>query len=179
MQGLHLTADLRGCPAGQPAMTTPQALRELCVAAVRDAGLLPVGECFHGFPPENGEPRGVTGVVLLAESHVAVHTWPEIDGVTLDVYVCNLGADNSAKAHRLLDTLLAAFAPASVSRHALRRGEPSSPRAAAPGLPAAELAGVRAVQAGAGRLGAAALTPAQGPTLPEGRSPYPASGEPS
>lgn len=131
MQGLHLTADLRGCPAGQPAMTTPEALRELCVAAVHDAGLLPVGECFHGFPPENGEPRGVTGVVLLAESHLAVHTWPEIDAVTLDVYVCNLGADNSAKAHRLLDTLLAAFGPASVARHALQRGAaPTLERAA-------------------------------------------------
>jgi S-adenosylmethionine decarboxylase len=131
MQGLHLTADLRGCPAGQPAMTTPEALRELCVAAVHDAGLLPVGECFHGFPPENGEPRGVTGVVLLAESHLAVHTWPEIDAVTLDVYVCNLGADNSAKAHRLLDTLLAAFGPAGVARHALQRGAaPTLERAA-------------------------------------------------
>jgi hypothetical protein len=50
-------------------------------------------------------------------------------------------------------------------------------RAAAPGLPAAELAGVRAVQAGAGRLGAAALTPKPGPTLSEGRSTYSASGE--
>ena len=126
MQGLHLTADLRGCPAEQPAMTTPGTLRELCLAAVRDAGLLPVGECFHGFPPENGEPRGVTGVVLLAESHLAVHTWPEIASVTLDVYVCNLGADNSAKAHRLLDALLAAFEPAGVARHALQRGAPAA-----------------------------------------------------
>lgn len=48
--------------------------------------------------------------------------------------------------------------------------------AAAPGRLPPESAGVRAVQADAGRLGAAALTPAQGPTLPEGRSPYPASG---
>lgn len=131
MQGLHLTADLRGCPAGQPAMTTPEALRELCVAAVRNAGLLPVGECFHGFPAENGEPRGVTGVVLLAESHLAVHTWPEITSVTLDVYVCNLGADNSAKAQQLLDALLAAFEPACVSRQALQRGAlPALERAA-------------------------------------------------
>ena len=131
MQGLHLTADLRGCPPGQPAMTSPEALRTLCMGAVRNAGLLPVGECFHGFPPENGEPRGVTGVVLLAESHVAVHTWPEIASVTLDVYVCNLGADNSAKAQQLLDTLLAAFEPASVSRQALQRGAgPAMERAA-------------------------------------------------
>jgi S-adenosylmethionine decarboxylase len=131
MQGLHLTADLRGCPVEQPAMTSPEALRELCLAAVSCAGLLPVGERFHGFPAENGEPRGVTGVVLLAESHLAVHTWPEIAAVTLDVYVCNLGADNSAKAHQVLEALLTAFAPASVSRHALQRGAaPALERAA-------------------------------------------------
>jgi S-adenosylmethionine/arginine decarboxylase-like enzyme len=61
-------------------------------------------------------------VVLLAESHLAVHTWPELGAATLDVYVCNLGADNSARAERLLAVLVDAFAPASVERHALERG---------------------------------------------------------
>ena len=118
MQGLHLTADLRGCAPGQPAMTDPESLRQRCLAAVRAAGLQPVGELFHRFPA----PGGVTGVVLLAESHLAVHTWPELGGVTLDVYVCNLGADNSARAHALLDGLLAGFEPARVERQSLRRG---------------------------------------------------------
>jgi len=51
-----------------------------------------------------------------------VHTWPEIEAATLDVYVCNLGADNSARAEALLSTLIAAFEPASVERHAIERG---------------------------------------------------------
>ena len=59
---------------------------------------------------------------LLAESHVAVHTWPELGAATLDVYVCNLGADNSRRAEALLATLSDAFAPTSVERHALERG---------------------------------------------------------
>jgi spermidine synthase len=42
---------------------------------------------------------GVTGTVLLAESHLAIHTWPETGSVTIDVYVCNFSADNSGKAH--------------------------------------------------------------------------------
>ena len=108
-------------------MSDSAALRELCLAAVRTAGLTAVAERFHGFPPQDGEPRGVTGVVLLAESHVAVHTWPELAAVTLDVYVCNRGADNSAKAHALLDALIPAFAPASVEQNALQRGRLSSP----------------------------------------------------
>jgi S-adenosylmethionine decarboxylase len=127
MRGLHLTADLRGCAAARPLMTTPAVLRSACLAAVAAAGLTPVGELFHRFAPgapqgESGAASGITGVVLLAESHLAVHTWPEIEAATLDVYVCNLGADNSARAEALLAALLAAFAPASVERHAIERG---------------------------------------------------------
>ncbi len=127
MHGLHLTADLTDCPAMRPAMLAPAALRAVCLAAVQAAGLQPVGELFHRFEAAPGAaadaPVGVTGVVLLAESHLAVHTWPEIAAVTLDVYVCNLGTDNSAKAHALLESLVAAFAPGRIERHALTRGE--------------------------------------------------------
>ncbi|MBX3622563.1 MAG: adenosylmethionine decarboxylase [Rhizobacter sp.] len=122
MHGLHLTADLRDCPPAAPALTDPHALRALCLAAVGEAGLQPVGELFHTFPGGDRHAGGVTGVVLLAESHLAVHTWPEMAAVTLDVYVCNFGADNTHKAHALLDRLLAAFAPGSVERHSLQRG---------------------------------------------------------
>jgi len=134
MQGLHLTADLRGCARAQAALTDLDALRRLCLDAVADAGLLAVGELFHRFPPaaDAAGPGGITGVVLLAESHLAVHTWPELAAVTLDAYVCNLGADNSQRAQRLIDALLAAFAPEQVERHALRRGtaDAAAPQAA-------------------------------------------------
>jgi len=118
MTGNHFTADLSGCPADRPAMTDPQALRALCVAAVQTAGLTPVGELFHVFP----SPGGVTGVVLLAESHLAVHTWPERGAVTLDAYVCNVSGDNSAAALRMVDQLIAAFAPQQVQRQRWPRG---------------------------------------------------------
>ncbi len=127
MQGLHITADLHRCTPPRACMTYLDALRATCLCAVAAAGLVAVGELFHRFAPRPiGEPAlatGITGVVLLAESHLAVHTWPEIEAVTLDVYVCNLGTDNSAKAEALLAALIALFAPASVERHALRRGE--------------------------------------------------------
>lgn len=121
MQGLHLTADLRGCDATAAPFVEPAALRSACLSAVQQAGLSPVGELFHRF-----DGGGVTGVVLLAESHVAVHTWPELGAVTLDVYVCNYSADNSARAQQLLGTLEALFTPASVQRHSLQRGTLSS-----------------------------------------------------
>jgi S-adenosylmethionine decarboxylase proenzyme len=122
MHGLHLTADLRGCPRGLAELTQPQALRALCLHAVAQAGLHAVGELFHGFPA----PGGVTGVVLLAESHLAVHTWPELGTVTLDVYVCNLGHDNSARAEALLARLEARFAPAHSRRQRVARPLPAA-----------------------------------------------------
>lgn len=125
MHGLHLTADLRGCDAALPLMTEPAALRALCVGAVQGVGLQPVGELFHRFTPRPGsvQPAGITGVVLLAESHLAVHTWPELGAVTLDVYVCNLGADHSAAAEALLAALQDAFAPAAAQVQRLQRGQ--------------------------------------------------------
>ncbi len=123
MRGLQLCADLHGCEALRPAMTDADALRRLCVDAVRAVGLSAVAERFHGFEPVRpGEPAGVTGVVLLAESHLAVHTWPEQRAVTLDVYVCNLGGDNSAKARALLQHLQQAFAPSRAEVQEIQRG---------------------------------------------------------
>jgi S-adenosylmethionine decarboxylase len=135
MHGLHLTADLRDCCVQRGVMTELDALRQTCIDAVQAVGLTPVGELFHRFAraasDRSDTPVGITGVVLLAESHLAVHTWPEIACVTLDVYVCNLGADNSAAAHALLAALIDAFEPSGVEQHALERGQLSSSTLAA------------------------------------------------
>ncbi len=123
MQGLHLTADLRQCAPGTAALTDPLALRQLCLQAVAGSGLHAVGELFHRFPA----PGGVTGVVLLAESHLAVHTWPELGAVTLDVYVCNLHGDHSAQAEALLALLEAGFCAAQTGRQRIVRGAAPAP----------------------------------------------------
>ena len=122
MQGLHLTADLYGC-AGEAALLLDAArIAALCRQEVLACGLTPVGERWVTFPPYQGRPSGVTGTVLLAESHLALHTWPESASVTLDVYVCNFSGDNSAKARTLLARLIAAYAPARQLCQELRRG---------------------------------------------------------
>lgn len=122
MHGLHLTADLYGCQCDPALLTDETALAELCRQAVAGAGLSLVAQKYHPFPRWRGQPGGVTGACLLAESHLAVHTWPERGGVTLDVYVCNFSANNSPKAEALLDALLVAFAPAQQSTNRILRG---------------------------------------------------------
>jgi spermidine synthase len=122
MQGLHLTADLYQCACALPLLTTAETLAALCRTHTADAGLTLVGEKWHSFPESWGQPGGVTGMLLLAESHLAVHTWPERRGVNIDVFVCNFTGDNSAKAERLMQVLEQAFQPARSQRRRLQRG---------------------------------------------------------
>ena len=117
MDGVHLLGEWFGCAGDAPEMTSADALRSLCLVATAQAGLSAVGDNFHQFVPQ-----GVTGTVLLAESHLAIHTWPENGFVSIDVYVCNFSADNSAKAQSLFDALRQALRPQRVCEHALRRG---------------------------------------------------------
>ena len=67
-------------------------------------------------------PAGATGAVVLAESHLAVHTWPELDAVTFDLYVCNYSQDNRAAAEAAYRSLAAAFQPGRVVRRDVARG---------------------------------------------------------
>jgi S-adenosylmethionine decarboxylase len=122
MHGLHLTADLHDCRCETRWLIDARALGVACVDAVQAVGLQVVAELFHAFPATPSGPGGVTATVLLAESHLCVHTWPEQGGATLDVYVCNFGDDHSAKAQALMDALEALFMPRHVERQALRRG---------------------------------------------------------
>lgn len=124
MEGLHLTADCFDCEAGKDFFINQQSLRDTLTAITLEAGMTIVGEKFHPFIHNDGSPAGITGALLLAESHVAIHTWPERAAVTLDVYVCNFNQDNGTKARQIVDALIALFRPASVARQELQRGLP-------------------------------------------------------
>lgn len=122
MNGLHLIADLYGC-ACVPSMLCDRALLEkLCVDECAQAGLTPLGAYFYQFVHENGDKAGVTGTVVLAESHLAIHTWPETGDVTLDVYVCNYSRDNSDRARSVFRRVIDALSPADSVCHEVVRG---------------------------------------------------------
>jgi len=123
MNGLHLIADLHDCRCDTNMLLDAPGLEAYCVDVCQRHGLTVVGRLFHAFHDPSGEAAGVTGTVVLAESHLAIHTWPEIGAVTLDVYVCNFSDDNSERAQALFAEVLARFAPAHIERHAVRRGQ--------------------------------------------------------
>jgi S-adenosylmethionine decarboxylase proenzyme len=123
MNGLHLSAEFHGCVAEPAWLTDAQRLRVVGLQVVADAGLNAVGAVFHQFPANaSGQPSGVTGMVLLAESHLALHTWPELAAVTLDVYVCNRSGDHSAQARQVMAAMQALFRPARVEQREVMRG---------------------------------------------------------
>lgn len=115
--GVHLIGDLYGCRDAGKLFFDADVLRDFCVTAAQDADLTVMGEFFHQF----GKDGGVTGAVVLAESHLAIHSWPEKNYVTLDVYVCNYSQDNRSKAQKLFDTVVAVFAPTTVRVEKLER----------------------------------------------------------
>lgn len=131
MKGLHLIGDLYNCARGSDCgdargefLVTADALRKLCVDACQTAGLTVLGEHFYQFDGADAlQDGGTTGAVILAESHLAIHTWPERNGATLDVYVCNFTADNTAKAEALFKTIVDALKPADVLIERVWRGK--------------------------------------------------------
>ncbi|MEP2470141.1 MAG: adenosylmethionine decarboxylase [Paracoccaceae bacterium] len=69
--------------------------------AAHDAGATVLGGHFHSF-----DGGGVTGVLLLAESHITIHTWPELGYAALDVFMCGAMKPRLA-AHRVASGLVA------------------------------------------------------------------------
>jgi len=126
MQGLHLTADLHRCGCPALWLTDAELLGQRCLQEVQAAGLQAVAQLFHTFPATRHGPGGVTATVLLAESHLCLHTWPEKRAATLDVYVCNFDSNDSFKAKGLMANLINIFEPDQVQQHALLRGDISS-----------------------------------------------------
>ncbi|MDR4516850.1 MAG: polyamine aminopropyltransferase [Nitrosomonas sp.] len=118
MNGLHLIGDLSGCLCDPQRLLDGTGFKEKCIDLVRNSGLTVMDTTFKQF-----DDSGFTGTVVLAESHVAIHTWPENNGLTLDVYVCNYSADNSIKAHKLFDAIVAYFQPEEIAKHEIARGE--------------------------------------------------------
>ena len=123
MQGLHLTADLYLCRCESAWLTDAQQLGPWCLQAVEAVGLQAVNQLFHTFPPTDHGLGGVMTTVLLAGSHVCLHTWPEQRAVTIDVYVCNFGNDHSAKARGLMGALVDRFQPEWTEQRSLDRGD--------------------------------------------------------
>ncbi len=109
--GRHVLADFRG--VAPVLLADAQALEQRMTAAARAAGAQVLSAHFHRF----GEGGGVTGVILLSESHISIHSWPEHRFAALDVFMCG-----AARPELALEFLRSALAPESVHVTTVARG---------------------------------------------------------
>ena len=110
--GIHLIADLHGV---DPALLTDAAqIDALLRAAALAAGARILHSHFHTFGPG----MGVTGVLLLAESHISIHTWPEVGFAAADIFMCG-----AAQPQLALDLIEASLRPRSRSVQTVERGQ--------------------------------------------------------
>lgn len=87
-RGIHLIADL----AGGEGLGDPARIEAVLRKAAAAARVTVLGLNLHHFGPE----MGVTGVALLAESHISIHTWPEESLSAVDIFVCGDGGNAQA-----------------------------------------------------------------------------------
>ena len=107
--GTHLLVDLWGARNLSDPAHIDAALREAALIA----GATILHSHFHHFTP-NG---GVSGVVVLAESHISIHTWPERDFAAVDIFMCG-----ACDPHLSIPVLQQAFAPERIDLDEQRRG---------------------------------------------------------
>lgn len=112
--GIHLIIEFFGAghlQDGPPILTAMRGAAAAAGAQVLNANM-------HDF----GDGQGVTGVVMLAESHMSIHTWPEHGYAAIDVFMCG----DTAKPEICLDHLRAFFQPEREDVRRLQRGEASA-----------------------------------------------------
>lgn len=114
--GTHLLADFYGLDAAQ--LVSCDAIDALLRAGAEAAGARILHSHFHSF----GDAMGVTGVVLLAESHISIHTWPEFGFAAADIFMCG-----EAQPRLALDIIETALKPASSIVQTIARGGAAIP----------------------------------------------------
>lgn len=108
--GSHLLVELWGGRHLNDAAAIEQALTQAALAARATV----LHRYFHPFLPSHG----ISGVVVLAESHISIHTWPECGYAAIDIFMCA-----SCDPYQALPTLRTAFAPRRLDIQEVLRGE--------------------------------------------------------
>jgi S-adenosylmethionine decarboxylase len=108
--GRHLLIDAWGCPGYL--LDNVQLIDTILSEAVAKGGGTLLNGYVHRF-----EPHGITAYAVLAESHMSLHTWPELEYFAADLFFCGIG-----NPHRALDSLCLALQPARLRVSRFERG---------------------------------------------------------
>ncbi|MDD3118868.1 MAG: adenosylmethionine decarboxylase [Victivallales bacterium] len=98
--GKHMTVEYYDCASA--ILTHADTVKEVFLKAARDSGATVIGADFHYF-----QPQGISGFVIIAESHFSVHAWPEFDYAAVDIFTCGEAIDFQAAVNSIRDGLQA------------------------------------------------------------------------
>ena len=112
--GRHLVVEFTGCNC--ELLNDMQLLEESLNEAVRRSGATKVRSILHRY-----NPQGISGVVVIAESHFSIHTWPEYGYAAVDFFTCGESVDP----YRALDYMKECLQAKDVQVTELMRGMPS------------------------------------------------------
>ena len=104
-------ADLYDCD--REILNDVSAVERVLLDAARAAGATIIGHSFHRFSP-----HGVSGVVIIAESHISIHTWPEYGYAAIDIFTCGDLTENDAA----IDTIKKGLKAGRIIATEMRRG---------------------------------------------------------
>jgi S-adenosylmethionine decarboxylase proenzyme len=93
---------------------SPEAIRSALTEACDAGNLRLLRVLIHQF-----EPFGISGIAMIAESHITIHTWPEYAFIAVDIYSSNRDADVS----KVAQAMKAAFSPGQVNQVEIQRGK--------------------------------------------------------
>lgn len=114
--GQHLLVDFEDCDS---MVSSTEKLRQIMLESAREIKATIVNSSFHEF-----NPHGLSGVVVIAESHLAVHTWPEHRAVCVDLFTCSDEMDPVSGIAFLFES----FAAGRMTLQTLSRGRPENKR---------------------------------------------------
>lgn len=110
--GIHIFADLYGI--NPEIISVKEKMMDIIEESVRAGNLTKISSDYHQF-----HPFGASGIVLLAESHISFHTWPEYGLITLDIFTCG----EPEKADRAYEYLINVLKPEAVNYKKHERGD--------------------------------------------------------
>jgi len=108
--GIHLIAEFWNGKT----IDNSKKLKKVLIGAVKASKNTPLNIVIHKFSPQ-----GITGVVLLAESHLAIHSWPELNYTAIDIFTCG----QKAMPQKALEYLKKVIKPKRVEIKEFKRGE--------------------------------------------------------
>jgi len=116
-KSLHILADLYDCRGDAKYLTQVSTVKNKVLQMVKRSGFKIVASRFHKFAPgSNATEGGITGVIVVSESHLTIHTWPEKGFVNFDVFFCSYSRDNSQKTRNIFKEFSHIYKPKKIRR---------------------------------------------------------------